>query len=578
MSGFELAGVILGAIPIVISALEHYKAGKGVLASFVRWDGQLDTLIERLEDQRLSFYFNILELLQDAGVEDVINSDYTPEEICVSILQNMKNEAEIKEYFGAMYDRFLRILGRYEKCLKIIVSKLMHIYRPPNVAKDDLAAILAANQPRKGFFAFKERVRFTIEKGVLKELIEELREERLSLKTVIKGMRTQREYTARQASHDSERLANIFGQVQTSATPLFAAMCKVCTCNCPTRHNVLMRLDNRMHLQKKRSIFKCKMKEQTTFNLVFEFEDYLQEALVKASEVEEDEVDDAEVLNHGAATKVPTVTFSTVVADPMGKNEADFNKPTKVTDICQHASRARSSGHILRLQLTKNDLHLLEGSFQSRRNFSASMSLEELLRDGTQDRNARMSPKQKTLLALDVAASIPQLRQTCWFNIPFASKSIKFPLQKDGSLKSAVLEPFVGRVIGADPSMWSVVNGGPDPKVALLELAILLLETWHDEPLELWMARIGMTSTGSEETRRRAAVLWEEETESHLPPHHLTAIDYCLGICGGRRRFWHDDEFLKQYCENVIKPLHESSQAWADSAWYQAMITYRSSS
>ncbi|KAI0834505.1 hypothetical protein F5Y06DRAFT_300610 [Hypoxylon sp. FL0890] len=577
MSGFETAGVILGVIPLVISALEHYKANKGVLASFVKWDGQLDTLIERLEDQRLSFYFDILELLQGAGVDDVMGSDYVPEEICVSILRNMKNEIEIKEYFGAMHDRFLKILGRYENCLKIILSKLTHICRPPSVAKDDLAAILAANQPGKGSFAFKQRVKFTIEKGSLKELIKELREDGLSLKTIIRGMKTQREHTARQPSHDAERLAAIFGQVQTKATPLFATMCKVCTCECSTRHKVLMRLDNRMHLQKERSRLRRRMKDQTTFNLVFEFEDYLQEALVKAFEVEEAWVEDGKVLNRDAATEFPAVTFTPVTANPAReKNESDTRRSTKVTDICRHASKARLSGHVLQLQLTQNDLHLLEGSSQSRRDFSASMSLEELLQDGVQDRNARMNPKQKTLLALDIAASILQLRQTSWFDLPFASKIIKFPLQKTGNSKTAVLEPFVGQVMGGDPSTWSSVNGGPDPKAALLELAILLLETWHDEPLELWIAKLGMTSAGSEEARRRAAVLWEEETESYLPPHHLTAIDYCLGICGGRRRFWHDGEFLRQYCENVIKPLHESSQAWTDSAWYQSIITYRS--
>ncbi|KAI1409484.1 hypothetical protein F5Y13DRAFT_181986 [Hypoxylon sp. FL1857] len=573
MSGFEVAGVILGAIPLVISALEHYKTGKGVLVSFVKWDGQLDTLIEKLEDQRLSFYFDILELLHGAGVEDVISGDYVSEERCVSILQNMKNEVEIKEYFGAMHDRFLKILGRYEKCLRIIVSKLTHIYRPPNVAKDDLAAILAANQSGKGAFAFKHRVKFTIEKSSLKVLIKELREDVLSLKTIIKGMKTQREYTARQPSHDSERLARMFGQVQINATPLFATMCKVCTCECPTRHKVLMRLDNRMRLQKERSRLRPKAKEHTIFSLVFEFEDYLQEALVKASEAEEAWVEDAKIPNQGAATKVQTVAFTPVITNPIGEeDEVNSNKSSKVTDICRHASKARSSGHVLRLQLTNNDLHLLEGPFQSRRDFSASMSLEELLQDGLRDRNARMSPKQKTLLALDIAASILQLRQTCWFNLPFASKSIKFPLQKTSNSKTAVLEPLVGQVMVKDPSTWS--NEGPDPKTALLELAILLLETWHDEPLELWMAKLEMTTAESEETRRRAAVLWEEETESYLPPHHLTAIDYCLGICGGRRRFWHDDEFLKQYCENVIKPLYESSQAWADSEWYQAMVTY----
>ncbi|KAI1134856.1 hypothetical protein F5Y05DRAFT_193231 [Hypoxylon sp. FL0543] len=578
MSGFEIAGVILGAIPLLISALEHYKANKGILASFVKWDGQLDTLVERLEDQRLSFYFDILELLQGAGVEDVVSSDYVPEEMCVSILFNMRNEAEIKEYFGAMHDRFLKILGRYERCLKIIVSKLTHIYRPPNVAKDDLAAIIAANKPGKGLFAFKQRVKFTIEKGSLKELIEELREDGLSLKIIIKGMKTQREYTAKQPPHDAEKLATIFERVQTNATPLFAMMCRVCICKCPTKHKVLIRLDNRMHPQKGRSSLRRKTNEQTIFSLVFEFEEYLQEALVRASEGEETWVEDAEVGKQDATMKLPTVTFTPVMANPTrDDNGSDLKKATKVTDICHQASKARSSGHILRLQLTRNDLHLLEGPSQSRRDVSTSMSLEELLQDGVQDRNARMNPKQKTLLALDIAASVLQLRQTRWFVSPFASKNIKFPLKKAGTSKTAVPEPFVGQVMEEIPSKGSGVDGGgPDPKTALLELAILLLETWHDKPLELWMTRLGMTSAESEEARRRAAVLWEEETESHLPPHHLTAIDYCLGICGGRKRFWHDDDFLRQYCENVIKPLYESSQAWTDSAWYQAMITYRS--
>ncbi|KAI1373035.1 hypothetical protein F4677DRAFT_235567 [Hypoxylon crocopeplum] len=560
MSGFEVAGVVLGAIPLVISALEHYKEGKGVAASFVKWRGQLDTLIFRLKLQRTFFYLQILELLRGAGVEDVAGRLDVTEEECVFILQNAKNGAEVQEYLGLLYDTFLEVLDRYEKCLKAIAAKLGHIHRPPNVAKDDLVAILGANPPARGSFAFKERVTFTIEKGSLKGLVEELREDRLSLKTIVKGMKTQQEYTAKQPSHDAGRLAKIFAQVQSTATPLFAAVCKVCICKCPSKHKVLMRLDNRVPLHKERPKLGRKATEQTTFSLVFELEEFLQEAIVKASQPADDV--ETEIPKQNGTTKGRTVKFPTIVVNPVPEDYSnDFKKPRRVIDICQYACEARLSGRVLRLELTKDDLSLLEEGSEPRRNFSSSTTLEDFLRNGVRDEDARMTPKQQTLLALDVAASILQLRQTCWFNLPFNSKGIKFLVHDGGNMKRAILGPFVEQMMGG-PSRVPDAAGGPDPKTALLELAILLLEIWHHKPLEMWMAKTGMESAESKEARRIAAIRWLEMTSERLPPHHLTAIEQCLAICSGRLQFWNDGDFLKQYCENIIKPLQESCRAW----------------
>jgi hypothetical protein len=135
MSGFEVAGVVLGVIPLAISALEHYKAGKGTVATFMKFHGQLDTLIYRLKLQRTFFYLHILELLRSAGVREVISRSDISEEECIKLLQNVKNTEEIKEYLGTghLFDTFHQILARYENCLKTIVSKLGHIKRPPKV-------------------------------------------------------------------------------------------------------------------------------------------------------------------------------------------------------------------------------------------------------------------------------------------------------------------------------------------------------------------------------------------------------------------------------------------------------------
>ena len=135
MSGFEVAGVVLGVIPLAISALEHYKAGKGTVATFMKFHGQLDTLIYRLKLQRTFFYLNVLELLRSAGVEEVVSKSDITEEECITVLQSAKNADEMNEYLGSgqLFVTFHDILARYETCLKAIVSKLGHIKRPPQV-------------------------------------------------------------------------------------------------------------------------------------------------------------------------------------------------------------------------------------------------------------------------------------------------------------------------------------------------------------------------------------------------------------------------------------------------------------
>jgi hypothetical protein len=134
MSGFEVAGIVLGVIPLAISALEHYKAGKGLASSFIKWRGLLDTLIFRLKLQKTFFYLHILELLREARVPELDDRiDLTAEE-CVMILRNTKTAEEVRDYLGGLYATFQDVLDRYEACLKAIVAKLGHIQRLPGVS------------------------------------------------------------------------------------------------------------------------------------------------------------------------------------------------------------------------------------------------------------------------------------------------------------------------------------------------------------------------------------------------------------------------------------------------------------
>lgn len=78
-------------------------------------------------------------------------------------------------------------------------------------------------------------------------------------------------------------------------------------------------------------------------------------------------------------------------------------------------------------------------------------------------------------------------------------------MQLTGNMKTAVLEPLVKQALEKDSSKHEGVVGDYEPKAIPLELAILLLKTWHDEPLKLRKTKVGISGTDSEEARRQAA-------------------------------------------------------------------------
>ncbi|KAL1854331.1 hypothetical protein Daus18300_011517 [Diaporthe australafricana] len=543
MPALEICGVVLGIIPLVISALEHYKAGKGAAAAF------------------------ILELLREAQVAQLEGRIDLTEEQCVAVLRDKQTGEDVREYLGFLHDTFVEVLCRYELCLKTIVAKIGHIRRLPDAQKDDLAAILAANTPRNGAFSFRERLSFTIERGRLKGLLEELREDRLSLKTIIKGLKTQQEYFAKEPGHDAQKLAANFRKVQQTASSLFSAMCKCCSCPCMPGHGLLLRLDNRVPIQRVRAKVGRKADEPTTFSLFMGLEKSLQEVSVNAYET-------------GPAEESPvTAKF---IGQDIPKKRVDFSIPTKsitlheehllrcrnwepISDICHCATTAFKKEYLLRLHLTADALSLANETREARREVANSTTLEQFLRRGCLDEDARMTPKQQTTLALDIAASLLQLRQTHWSPLPWTNKHIRFLLSEQGELWGPFVEELLIDNKRAGKTPQDPIPPGPNPKEALLELAILLLEIWHHRPLEMWAAKLGMGESSSFDTpeaRRVAAIRWLELTSDRLPPHHLAAVEQCLAFCSGSLRVWDDGEFQRQYCENVVRPLRESCRTW----------------
>lgn len=106
------------------------------------------------------------------------------------------------------------------------------------------------------------------------------------MKTIIKGLKTQQEYLAKEPGHDAQKLAANFSKVQQAASTLFSAMCKCCSCPCMAGHGLLLRLDHRVPLQRVRAKVGKKSDDPTTFSLFMGLEKTLQEVSVNAYETD----------------------------------------------------------------------------------------------------------------------------------------------------------------------------------------------------------------------------------------------------------------------------------------------------
>lgn len=82
MSGFEVAGLVLGALPIIISALESYEKSAGAIQRWRSYQRELRTLARGLETERVNLqnvFERLLIRIADApDIEKMIENPFGP--------------------------------------------------------------------------------------------------------------------------------------------------------------------------------------------------------------------------------------------------------------------------------------------------------------------------------------------------------------------------------------------------------------------------------------------------------------------------------------------------------------------
>ena len=192
-----------------------------------------------------------------------------------------------------------------------------------------------------------------------------------------------------------------------------------------------------------------------------------------------------------------------------------------------------------------------------------------LLRDLLAPKSASRFPiRSGMILALRLASNLLQLSCTEWLRTSWSKDTIYF-LRQPGTMVGTISvdfsRPFVSLAFtNTGPSTKENTPIQPiEPKPALLELGILLLEIWHSKSLE---AQYSLQQGPVEYYERLAlASKWLDDMTDPLPELYDKAASHCIrGMMCGESRFpdWEDGRFWSAFCQDVIDPLYKNCKQW----------------
>ena len=122
MSGIEVAGLVLGALPLVISALDAYKAGRTHFSVWRRHGEFLDILISQLRMQEVFFQGHIEVLLKSAGTDSIVIEALKSSN--GKLMHSTDGDEDLRDFLGSAYDTLLHVLRLYRGTMESIACKL----------------------------------------------------------------------------------------------------------------------------------------------------------------------------------------------------------------------------------------------------------------------------------------------------------------------------------------------------------------------------------------------------------------------------------------------------------------------
>ncbi|KAF2401726.1 hypothetical protein EJ06DRAFT_528881 [Trichodelitschia bisporula] len=596
MSGIEVAGLVLGAFPLLITALEHYRESAEVLSDWWKFKREYRKWKDEVRFHQLAFEQNLEKYLLPLIVDDdelqSLISDPGGER-----WRHPELEERLKTRLPRAYDLYISTIGDMNETM-VELQKMMGVDKVQlqeklNAERPDSPSEKKAKSKRKRLpsktnleYEF-HRLKASFGKAERAKLFGEISHYNLRLKELldtsdeISSLRATRRNTTKDLS-----LVKGLSTFWRHATNVFRLVYKAWKCDCSSHHRINLLLEHRTTISEIRfnllllyaqnlperkdgcwrsleahislveglstsisevSLIGLRSKSETTFERRprSNLRSYTNEpSFSKTSTM----IDSTE-LPPPAAVQKPSVAWEITPPPSRGASFLESDA-SEISNLCHSIMTCGTQEKCLGFVRTDEHCYVLNpvAMGSSPLDESDAVTLGNLLR---KDLNFKLTRKQRFQVALTLASSQLQLDSTPWLQSGWSKDDIVFLCQPE-SARIDVEQPYISR----GSNLVATAAKGQSTENSIPQLGMILLELCFNTAFENHEIRKKYLLPNGQSTPYMdlaAALEWcNQEAAEEAGPDFADAVKWCLGQFGSASL---DETKRQELYEKVVKPL-----------------------
>lgn len=581
MSGLEIAGVVLGAFPLIVFGVEQYRKLAANYAFFLAIQEEYEACLGDMEYYHLMYQQNLRILLMpvtaDASeLSSLMRDPLGPRWKEHSFQQRLESRLgkSFKAYIGTLKD-MRDTMEKLKRELMVEDTALQaRIHRTDSTQQTGTSGIPCRSKPAKTK-AFVERMefeayrlKFSINNATRKPLFDRLKEtnERLEkLLSIIAHIHTlsHGELVERGSTYALEKTCQ---KIWKRSDRLFQALRASWQCSCTAQHFANLRLEHHMMDDACFEVILTFASQLSLFKRTWSWKElrcyHPESCPVRTSSPPPD----MELTGQTVQLAVEVQPSHTIpgLGATSGERQRRVNFAPLQDDttdqvtwahmkLCENLGSRGEKDYVGMIQHDNEMFHLHSISKRKHRIQDRPITLDEILNSALPH---KLSRRQRISVALLLASSVAQLQFGSWLDHGLTKYDVLFFPSESGALHGADHEPFICQGFPKrDPTRQEKVLTEYD----FLSLGILLLELCFGKRLEDSIFRTKQVNETNEVKKALdmlAAHTWAKEVFDEMGTEYNNAVKWCLGANGARNRN-RSHSWRGQYIKNVIRPLEE---------------------
>ncbi|KAJ4369654.1 hypothetical protein N0V83_005416 [Neocucurbitaria cava] len=563
MAGIEVAGLVLGAIPLILKGLQFYAEGIAVTKRYWKYKEEVNNILYELGAEN-TMYINTINMLLIGVVSRKEMTEFLADPGGVR-WKEAKFDKKLRQRLDTSYDSYM--------------ESITHLMRMANKFKERLKLNSAGKPQFSDQSAFKEhykRLRFSLKKSDYSDLMGKLRQANQSLYRLT----TQTAYLeARQLSskQDSQSIPN-FRVIKDRADSFYSALSTGWNCPCQADHSVNLRLEARMGDNSGNESDEEEDIMRNPFHVLFRYDHHCTNDVNSAGITQPWCWEEAEVrVEH--EEKQATATLACEGKPGKGVRFAKEAKNAVraalepqpnmqlIKDLCSAICTLQKHQRDVCFSLLVNEIAKQKYGVRiyPMKQLPPDMNTWRVSSLRTVLHDTKFARQDRLKLAVTLASSVLQLHETKWLEDDWGKDNIFF-VKRPG--KTVYDQPFVSQHFNHTTPISTTAKGNVMSRIirnqTLYALGVALIELWYGKTLsELHNDADGPHNTGDTQmdlmTEYNTADRLVDDLYSEAGGKYSDAVRRCIRCDFDRRASsLEDTQFQTAVYQGVVAQLKEN--------------------